>query len=72
MTRIKKTIETQIFIHSFLISNSLPSTAKALLKELNKITEGLGNELEEEAKSCNGSELLGLVRAKIEFGRENR
>lgn len=62
--------ETQVYLHSFLLSQHLTSSAKSLLKELNKTTAGLGDEVEEESQKCSGSELLVLVRAKIEVGRE--
>jgi hypothetical protein len=62
-----KLAETHIFIHAFLVAQSLPKSAAALTKELNKATANLGNEVEEESKDCSGKELVPLVRAKIDI-----
>ncbi|KAK4701497.1 hypothetical protein P7C70_g4740, partial [Phenoliferia sp. Uapishka_3] len=59
-----------ILFHAFLTSQSLPKTAKALLKELSAQTPGLGTEIEDESAKCSGSELVVLVRAKLEHEKE--
>lgn len=64
------TAETHILIHAFLTAQQLPKAAAALTKELGKKTANLGNEVEEESSKHAGTELVRLVRAKIDFAKD--
>ena len=63
-------LETHILFHAFLTSQNLPKTAKALVKELSSRTAGLGTEVEDESAKCSGSEMLALVKAKLDMAKE--
>lgn len=71
--------ETHLFILAFLRTHQLSKSTSALIKELNKQpwkgAEGTGltlngQEAEKESQSLNGLELISLVRAKLELGKE--
>lgn len=71
--------ETHLFILAFLRTHQLSKSTSALIKELNKQpwkgAEGTGltlngEEADKESQSLNGLELISLVRAKLELGKE--
>ncbi|KAM0750247.1 hypothetical protein T439DRAFT_248438 [Meredithblackwellia eburnea MCA 4105] len=66
--------ETYVLFHAFLLAQSLPKTAGALAKELDKQQARLGAEIVDESKAAayTGNELLALVRARIDHEKEKR
>lgn len=71
--------ETHLFILAFLRAHNLAKSTSALVKELNKqpwkstVAPELtlnGEEADKESQSLSGLELISLVRAKLELGKE--
>lgn len=63
--------ESHILIHAFLISQNLPKTANALVKELSRADPALEYDVVEESGSKSGAEIMGMVRARLELEKNS-